>query len=100
MKAKETVKQFNGREVITRFDLCKLYMNELSARVNLRVHGRVYTTNETFEGVLKEMDQWFAKVCRLLEVTPELREIIRKENEEMARSSMQRAHSEYIKERK
>ncbi len=98
MKAKEAVKQFEGVKVITRFDLCRMYMNELSQRVNLRVHGRVFTTNETFLGVLKEINQWFVKVCRLLEITPEDCEILRKENEDLAKASMQRAHAEYKKE--
>ncbi|MBA7465839.1 hypothetical protein ES707_01011 [subsurface metagenome] len=91
MKAKEAVKQFDGVSPITRYDLCKLYMNELAPRINLRVHGRTLISPDTFVGVVEEMDVWIAKVCRLLDISPEDTESIKKENHDMAMTSMEKS---------
>ncbi len=95
MKATEAVKQFDGVSPITRFHLCKLYMNELAPRINLRVHGRTLVSQDTFVGIVKEMDVWMAKVCRLLIMTPEDTQSIMKENHDMAMASMERSVTEY-----
>ncbi len=97
MKAKDAVKQFDGVNPITRFHLCKLYMNELAPRINLRVHGRTLVSQDTFVGIVKEMDVWLTKVCRLLSMTPEDTESIIKENHDMAMASMERSVTEYKK---
>ncbi len=99
MKAKEAVKQFEGKNPITRFDLCKLYMNELAPRINLRVHNRTLVSAETFRGMVKEMDDWMGKVCRLLDISPEDAESIKKENHDMAMASMQKSMVEYRREK-
>ncbi len=99
MKAKDAVKQFDGVSPITRYHLCKLYMNELAPRINLRVHGRTLVSQDTFVGVVKEMDVWLAKVCRLLSITPEDTQSIIKENHDMSMASMERSAIEYKRER-
>ncbi len=99
MKAKDAVKQFDGIGAITRFDLCKLYMNELAPRLNLRVHGRTLISPETFIGIVEEMDNWLAKVCRLLNMSPENTESIKKENHDLAMASMEKSMVAYEKEK-
>lgn len=99
MKAKEAVKQFEGKNPITRFDLCKLYMNELAPRIDLRVHNRTLVSADTFRGMVKEMDDWMGKVCRLLDISDEDAESIKKENHDMAMASMQKSMVKYRREK-
>ena len=104
MKVKEAIKYLNsclgpGKDHITALDLLKLYGREVISRQELRTNKDGTSSMSTLHGVIKEMDNWFPKVCNGIGVSNEAAQVLLKDGKEKMLEAAQGAIVKRIKRR-